>query len=264
MRGGTKTGKRSGVIILLMLLCLLCIPQTALAKSKVIKAKRITKSVLKQLNLKKIDHVMIVAHPDDETLWGGAHLMKDNYLVVCLTNGNNATRKQEFTRAMKRSGDNGIILCYPDFVRNKAGGFAIDSWSSSKAKIQKDIQVLLSYKQWKTIVTHNKKGEYGHIHHKKTHNIVTKVAKKLKKTDKLYYFGTYYSKKKLTQLKKKPAKLETRFRKKKKELIAAYPDSRTHSFRHMISYENWEKAVSNKKTGKTKTSKTKTSKTRKK
>lgn len=30
---------------------------------------------------------MIVAHPDDETLWGGSHLIDDNYLVVCMSNG---------------------------------------------------------------------------------------------------------------------------------------------------------------------------------
>ena len=32
---------------------------------------------------KKIN-LMIVAHPDDETLWGGAHLIEDNYYVVCV------------------------------------------------------------------------------------------------------------------------------------------------------------------------------------
>lgn len=37
---------------------------------------------------------MFVAHPDDETIWGGSHLLKKHYLVVCLTNGNNKTRKR--------------------------------------------------------------------------------------------------------------------------------------------------------------------------
>ena len=35
-----------------------------------------------KIDLTNIDNLMIVAHPDDETLWGGAHLIKDNYLVV--------------------------------------------------------------------------------------------------------------------------------------------------------------------------------------
>lgn len=43
------------------------------------------------MNLSGIDKVMVVAHPDDETLWGGMHLLKNKYLVICLTNAN--TRK---------------------------------------------------------------------------------------------------------------------------------------------------------------------------
>ena len=39
---------------------------------------------------------MIVAHPDDETLWGGADLMKESYFVVCLTNNYHTKRSKEF------------------------------------------------------------------------------------------------------------------------------------------------------------------------
>ena len=47
---------------------------------------------LKDLNLSKVNKLMIVAHPDDETIWGGNHLLKSNYLVVCITCGNNKIR----------------------------------------------------------------------------------------------------------------------------------------------------------------------------
>lgn len=59
------------------------------------------KKMIDGLNLKNIDSVMFVAHPDDETIWGGSHLLKKHYLVVCLTNGNNKTRKKEFMNVMK-------------------------------------------------------------------------------------------------------------------------------------------------------------------
>ena len=52
------------------------------------------KKIIDGLNLKGIDSVMFVAHPDDETIWGGAHLLKKHYLVVCLTNGNNKVREK--------------------------------------------------------------------------------------------------------------------------------------------------------------------------
>ena len=44
---------------------------------------------------------MIVAHPDDETLWGGANLLKERYFVVCLTNGYDLIRSNEFKEILK-------------------------------------------------------------------------------------------------------------------------------------------------------------------
>ena len=48
--------------------------------------KKTNKSI-ENLKLKDTHKLMIVAHPDDETIWGGAELLKDNYLVVCITCG---------------------------------------------------------------------------------------------------------------------------------------------------------------------------------
>ena len=47
---------------------------------------------------------MIVAHPDDETLWGGAHLKSGNWFVVCLTNHFTDVRKNEFKSVMEKAG----------------------------------------------------------------------------------------------------------------------------------------------------------------
>ena len=49
-----------------------------------------------KIELDNYDKLMIVAHPDDETLWGGAHLLEDNYLVVCITCGPIKDRVNEF------------------------------------------------------------------------------------------------------------------------------------------------------------------------
>ena len=53
---------------------------------------------------------MVVAHPDGETLWGGAHLLDGKYFVVCLIDGYNKVRRQEFLNAIKKSGNKGLIL----------------------------------------------------------------------------------------------------------------------------------------------------------
>ena len=57
-------------------------------------------NMLDSLELSNVNKVMIVAHPDDETIWGGAHLLKDDYLVICITNGNNDVRKEEYKNAL--------------------------------------------------------------------------------------------------------------------------------------------------------------------
>ena len=74
-------------------------------------------------NSNKYDNLMIVAHPDDETLWGGAHLIKENYFVVCLTNDYNAQRANDFKKIIKFTKNSGIILNYPDIQDNKR-----DNW----------------------------------------------------------------------------------------------------------------------------------------
>ena len=67
-----------------------------------------------KLDLKNYDNLMIVAHPKDELLWGGAHLIEDNYLVVCITCGTDKNRVNEFIKVMKKTNDKYIILGYPD------------------------------------------------------------------------------------------------------------------------------------------------------
>ena len=142
----------------------------------------------------KAKKLMIVAHPDDDALWGGAHLMSGDYFVVCITNGRNDTRKPEFESMLSKSGNSGYILEYPDKVAGKR-----DDWKNVRDKIESDIERIMGCKDWELIVTHNKDGEYGHQHHKYTYSIVTELYDSSKKKEPLYFFGTYYSKDKLPQ-----------------------------------------------------------------
>ena len=45
----------------------------------------VTAADLDALDLDGYDKVMFVAHPDDDLLWGGRHLIEEKYLVVCMT-----------------------------------------------------------------------------------------------------------------------------------------------------------------------------------
>ncbi len=65
------------------------------------------------------ESLMIVAHPDDETIWGGSHLINGNYTVLCITNGNNKKKK----RIYESHGENTLkVLFYLFLIRQRVSG----------------------------------------------------------------------------------------------------------------------------------------------
>ena len=95
---------------------------------------------------KGIDKLMIVAHPDDESFWGGAHLLEDDYLVVCITCGPAKRRVEEFKKAMAITKDEYIMLGYPDVTKGKR-----DDWSKVHKKIKADLDKIINYKNIKKL-----------------------------------------------------------------------------------------------------------------
>lgn len=204
-----------------------------------VSTSRITKKTLDGMDLSGVDKLMIVAHPDDEMLWGGMHLIKDKYLVVCMTNANTRrygkTRAKELQKVLEKTKDKGIILNYPDY--NNAG--KIDDWSGCAKSMKKDLTVLLQYKDWKVVVTHNKQGEYGHKQHKKTHKLVAECFRKVQPAGaKLMYFEKYH--KKGYKGKSPYTKSEL---KKKADILKLYKSQKrtVQKLSHMNPYETWTK-----------------------
>lgn len=197
----------------------------------------LTKAMLDKFDLTSIDNLMIVAHPDDETLWGGGHLAGDDYFVLCLTNGWNGIRSRDYYRALGAFNDKGIILSYPDLVDGKRS-----DWSNAKEGIMKDLQLILNYKKWNKVVTHNPEGEYGHAHHKMTSSFTTQMWDKLvPKTGQLWYFGRFYEKQNIGQVKDE-ATLETDLLNKKKVGLSYYSNQQKliNLFNQMHPYELWK------------------------
>lgn len=194
------------------------------------------------IDLSNINKVMIVAHPDDEMLWGGAHLLQDDYLVVCITCGERSDRVKEFKNVMKETNDKYIMLDYPDYPN-----FKKDDWKTVYNDIVKDIDRILKMKDWKVIVTHNEQGEYGHIHHKMTHQIVTNIYKrKYLDNNSLYFFGEYYKKNKISEVEENLQQIDKGVYNKKYNIIFRLYKTQTRACRkheHMIQYENWEKYI---------------------
>ncbi len=195
----------------------------------------ITKEVLDEMDLSSCTKLMIVAHPDDEVLWGGAEVAQGGYFILCLTNGNNATRKAEFMKVLEQSGNKGMILSYPDTVAGVRS-----QWKAESPKIAHDLDVLMNYKAWGKVVTHNPAGEYGHIHHKLTNVLVTQMYFKNYQLEDLYYFEIHYSKKQIEKIGGTLKRVPSDLLNEKLSLFKIYASQKacvdTHSY--LAPYEN--------------------------
>lgn len=195
----------------------------------------LSKEILDNAGALDATKLMIVAHPDDDALWGGQHLSQGGWFVVCLTNEYNEKRKAEFNHAMDIAKAKRVILSYPDLVN-----YQRNKWQTCKEGIKNDFDLLMKYKNWDMIVTHNPDGEYGHIHHKMTSSLMTLQAKQDGTFSSLYYFGKFYKK-----VPKKENCLEKTEISKKQEIVDAYTTQLPaieRNWAQMIPYENWVKA----------------------
>lgn len=151
---------------------------------------------LKELDLEGIDKIMISTHPDDEMFWGGGELIKEDYLVVCVTCGMDENRLEEFQKSMKMTNDKYIALSYPRPVDKSLNREF--NWKAA-GYLTQDLENILNLKKWDKIVTHNPSGEYGHKYHILTSQIVTSLVKD---KSKLYYFEKYFKKEEEDQIAK--------------------------------------------------------------
>lgn len=194
----------------------------------------INNSTLDIYNASQYKNIMIVAHPDDETLWGGANLFNERYFIVCLTNGYTLSRANDFREILKFTNSSGIILNYPD-VQDNIG----DNWSEVEGGILKDLSTIINYNAWEKIVTYGPDGTTGHFHHKKTCEFVTKIAKKYNKYNNLYYFGKFYKKNNIPKNLKRISNRELEYKKKEVSIYKSVKKIIYKLWYHMLPYENW-------------------------
>lgn len=149
----------------------------------------LTNSDFNTLNSSKSKDLVIVAHPDDETIFLGSYLLDNSCFVVCLTNKDNYIRNNDFSTVMKLTNSDYIILDYPDLTNDM-----INNWNKHEKSLISDLNQIINSKIWDKIITHNPYGEYGHIHHKKTSKLVKKTCKHTNNLNKLFYCYYDYTK----------------------------------------------------------------------
>jgi len=125
-----------------------------------------------KLNLinKPYNKLIIVAHPDDESLWGYDMLKKNNgWKIICITNSYNSQRVNELLEAAT------FFNCALEIWNYIDNPFSYNM----SPQIYSDLDNAINYdNNVKMVLTHNPEGEYGHVQHIKISNVVLTVSKK--------------------------------------------------------------------------------------
>jgi LmbE family N-acetylglucosaminyl deacetylase len=113
---------------------------------------------------------VIVAHPDDETLWaGGLMLMHPEvkWTVVTICRKSDADRAPKFFKALEEFGATGYMGDLDDGSKQSA----LDN-----GEVQQTIMELLPFDRFEVIITHSTVGEYTrHLRHEETAKAVMRL-----------------------------------------------------------------------------------------
>ncbi|VVB77668.1 1D-myo-inositol 2-acetamido-2-deoxy-alpha-D-glucopyranoside deacetylase [uncultured archaeon] len=135
------------------------------------------------MNKKKV--LVIVAHPDDETIWMGGTLFRNknkwDTTIISLCRKDDSDRAPKFFKVCQEYNAKGFMSNLEDEELSPV------ELSQVIARIKK-----FAGKEYDYIFTHGKNGEYGHKRHIDTHNAVKKMLedKSLKSKNVLFFAYT--------------------------------------------------------------------------
>ena len=120
--------------------------------------------------------IVIVAHPDDETLWAGGTILLHptrKWFVLCLSRGNDKDRAPRFFEALKVFNATGVMGDLDD---------GPNQIPLTEDEVESAILQLFPQIEFDLIITHNPNGEYTrHLRHEE----VSKAVITLWKSDKI-------------------------------------------------------------------------------
>ena len=136
-------------------------------------------------NKKSMTVAVIVAHPDDETLWVGGTILSHplwQWFIVCLCRGSDNDRASKFLKTLQVLGAGGIMGDLDDGPEQKP---------LDENELEHAIMKLLPSKHLDLIISHNPNGEYTrHRRHEETGKAVMKLWKAGKiSADELWTFA---------------------------------------------------------------------------
>jgi hypothetical protein len=131
------------------------------------------------------DVLVIVAHPDDEIIWGGGTVLQNlgwDWTVLCLCRGDDTDRSRKFKSVCAALGLAGSMSDLDDSAPLKP----IDP----RRDIGDRIMSITEDRGWDLCLTHGENGEYGHQRHKEVHGQVRRLFEDgILKCDELWTFA---------------------------------------------------------------------------
>jgi len=103
---------------------------------------------------------VVVAHPDDETLWASSQV-EGSDVICCTVPRRDPERAIRFFEAVRVLGGYPILIPFQE---------------PTAAEFIEHLSVL-DLSPYDLVVTHNKNGEYGHLHHRQVHTYIKNTYK---------------------------------------------------------------------------------------